>query len=133
MVKIYMLLKVIKKCWSTSRTSVPKLLQVLVMGFLPCVPGIVAFIPKNIEPLIFFSSYSLCPNHFSWEFTKKIKAWAHLPACIHVSRHAFVIPGARFYFIRVTIPGTLCSCFLFLDIFFYKIDTITNGSTVFPK
>ncbi len=73
-----------------------------------CVPGIVAFIPKNIEPLFFFSSYSLCLNRLSWEFTKKLRpepiCWRAFvfPACFCDSRHAF------FYFIRVTIPGTLC-------------------------
>ncbi len=30
---------------------------------LPCVPGIVAFIHKQIEPIIFFSSFSLCLKH----------------------------------------------------------------------
>ncbi len=84
----------------------------------PCVPGIVAFIAKNIEPLIFFSSYSLCSNHLNWEFTKNQGpspfAGMHLwfPACFRDSRPQTLTLGlcsrrAFLYFIRVTIPGTL--------------------------
>jgi hypothetical protein len=53
---------------------------------LLCVPGIVAIIPKIIEPLIFFSSY------------KKNKVRVHLPACVRVSRRAFVILRKHFLF-----------------------------------
>jgi hypothetical protein len=28
-------------------------------GYIPCVPGIVAFIIKDIEPIIIFSSFAL--------------------------------------------------------------------------
>ncbi len=81
-------------------------------------PGIVAFIHKHIEPLIFFSSFSLCSNHLSWEFIKNLRpepiCWhAFLFPGMHFSlcRFAGVLlcfPACIFYFVRATIPGTLC-------------------------
>jgi hypothetical protein len=44
--------------------------------FIPCVPGIVDFINKDIKPQ-FFKLLLLCTNNFSIDIFAKIKARAH--------------------------------------------------------
>ncbi len=103
-------------------TSFSSFVVCCLWGFflLPCVPGIVAFIAKNMEPLICFLFL------LSWFEPLKLGIYKKLrsePIC----RHEFVIPrvllwfpatdlnyrsvfpACVLYFIRVMIPGTLCS------------------------
>jgi hypothetical protein len=68
---------------------------------LQYVPGIVAFIHKHIEPLIFFSSFSLCLNHLSWEFIKNLRP---KPIC----RRVFLFPGMHFHFAGVLLCFPNC-------------------------
>ncbi len=49
--------------------------------FVPCVPGIMAFINKDIELRIFFYLLLLHLNHFCLEFTKNLRP-KHMPARI---------------------------------------------------
>ncbi len=60
------------------KIKIPKLqslsqFPLLVHAHIPCVPGIVAFINKDIELRIFFYLLLLCLNHFSLEFTKNLR------------------------------------------------------------
>ncbi len=78
----------------------------LIIYCLPCVPGIVALIPKNIEPLIIFLFLLSLYEPLKLGIYQKIKPRAHFsgvlsffPACFRVR---------FFYFIRVTFLGTLC-------------------------
>ncbi len=96
--KIDPLINIHSLFWSRERNHWKKKL----FNFVPCVPGIVAFINKEIKPRILFSSFSLCSIRLSWEFTKKLRL---KPIC----RQVFVFPGVLFYFIRATIPSILCN------------------------
>ncbi len=80
---------------------------------LTCVPGIAAFMNKEIKPLIFFLFFGFVQVDNS---LKKTKSQARILAytCIWMRLFEFVsrclcFPESIFHFVKATIPGTQCS------------------------